>query len=111
MSKIFKRSPARIYDILGLQKKEGILQIFRVKSKAYWIKSDQNKIIISKIKEKYLKSLKKKEKTTRELAKEIGVCWKSAYRRLTELQKLNLVDKDSKGLWKTVFQAKEVIVL
>ena len=111
LSKIFNRSPVRIYDLFGFLKKEGTLQIFRVRSKAYWIKSDQNKIIISQIKEKYLKSLKRKEKTAGKLAKEIGICWKSAYRRITELQKLNLLDKDSKGLWKTVFQVKKVIVL
>ena len=58
LSKIFNRSPVRIYDLFGFLKKEGTLQIFRVRSKAYWIKSDQNKIIISQIKEKYLKSLK-----------------------------------------------------
>jgi len=111
LSKIFNRSAARIYDILNILKKEGIIQIFRVKSKTYWIKSNQNKIIISKIKEKYLKSLKKREKTTAELAKEINVNRRSAFRRLKELQKLNLVDRDSKGLWRKKSQVKKVIVL
>ncbi|MCK4366062.1 MAG: hypothetical protein KAW45_08420 [Thermoplasmatales archaeon] len=50
-------------------------------------------------------------KITPEIAKEIGVCCKSAYNRLTELQKLNLVVRDSKGEWEFVIPEKEVIVL
>ncbi len=111
LSDIFNRSPARIYDVLYLLKKEGILQIFRVGSRAYWIKSDQNKIIISQVKKRYLSLVKNSRKTTVELAKEIGVCCKSAYNRLTELQKLNLVVRDSKGEWEFVIPEKEVIVL
>jgi len=111
LSKRFNRSQARIQDILIPLKKEGIVQSFNVRSKSYWIKSDQNKIIISKIKEKYLKSLKRKEKSTAELAKEIGVCWKAAYRRLTELQKLNLVIQNLTGTWKLLSSDKEVIIL
>jgi Fe2+ or Zn2+ uptake regulation protein len=111
LSRIFKRSPARIYDILGLLKKKKIVQIFRVRSRSYWINTNQNKIIVSKIKEKYLKLLKEEEKTTGELAKEMDICRKSANNRLIELQKLNLVDKDSNSLWKIVNQEKEVIIL
>ena len=46
-----------------------------------------------------------------EIAKEIGVCWKSANRRLTELHKIDLVSKDSNGYWKVITTRKEVIVL
>lgn len=111
LSKSFKRSPARIYDILSILKKQNILQLFKVRSKSYWIKTDQNKIIISSIKDKYLKSLEKEEKTTGDLAREIGVCWKSAYNRLRELEKLCLASKNSNGLWKIITTTKEVIVL
>lgn len=111
LSKIFKRSQARVYDVLFLLKKEKKIQKFNVKSKCYWIRMDQKKIIISQIKEKYLLLLKGSGKTTGGIAKEIDVCWKAAYRRLTELQKLNLVVRDSKGMWRTVTTKKEVIVL
>jgi hypothetical protein len=111
LSKRFERTPARIQDILIPLKKEGILQDFRVRSTSYWIKTDQKKIIISKIKEKYLTSLKRKEKTTTEFAKEMGVCWKSAHRRLVELQKLNLVNIDSQGVWARTYLKEKVIVL
>ncbi len=107
----FNRSQARIQDILIPLKKENKIQVFYVKSKAYWIKNNQNKIIISKVKDNYLKSLIHKRKNTKKLAKEIGVCWKSAYRRLTELEKLNLVFKDVKGIWMIKPTKKEVIVL
>jgi len=111
ISKIFKRSPARIQDILIPLKEKGVVKNFRVKSKSYWINTNQNKIIISKIKEKYLSSLNKKGKTVSELSKEMNVCWKAAYRRLLELQKLDLVVKDTKGIWEVLDYKKEVIVL
>lgn len=111
LSKIFKRSQARIYDILHILEKEGKIQKFYVESKCYWIKAEQNKIVISKIKNKYLTTLKDNRQTTGELSKEIGVCWKAAYRRLKELQKLNLVEKDSTGNWIILYPKKEVIVL
>ncbi len=111
ISKIFKRSPARIQDILIPLKEKGTVKNFRVKSKSYWINTNQNKIIISKIKEKYLNSLNKKGKTISELSKEMNVCWKSSYRRLLELQKLDLVVKDTAGIWTVLNYKKEVVVL
>jgi len=111
LSEIFKRSQARIYDILHILEKEAKIRKFYVGSKCYWIQNEQNKIVISKIKDKYLKLLKDNRKNTAELAKEIGVCWKTAYRRLSELQKLKLVDKDSIGNWVILYPKREVIVL
>ena len=111
LSKKFKRSQARVYDILSILKNEAKVQKFNVRSKCYWIRANQNKIIISQIKKRYLSLVKNSRKTTVELSKEIGVCWKSAFRRLTELQKLNLVVRDPEGLWNFVESKKEVIVL
>jgi predicted transcriptional regulator len=111
LSKKFNRSQARIYDILSILKRDGKAQKFYVRSKVYWILKNQNKIIISHIKEKYLSLLKVGRKTTGEISKEIGVCWKAAYRRLLELQKLDLVVRDSKGMWNIVITKKEVVVL
>lgn len=60
----------------------------------------------------YVYSAKKENrKKSSELANEMGICWKSAYHRLLELQKLNLVDKDMEGNWKLLQPKKEVIVL
>ncbi len=111
ISKIFKRAPARIQDILIPLKEKGLVKNFRVKIKSYWINTNQNKIIISKIKEKYLSSLNKKGKTVSELSKEMNVCWKPSYRRLLELQKLDLVVKDTAGIWTVLDYKKEVVVL
>ena len=53
LSQIFKRSMARIQDVLMELKKQGKINDFRVGSLAYWTK-DKNLIIISKLKDKYL---------------------------------------------------------
>lgn len=111
LAKRFNRSQARVQDILIPLKKRGIVRTFRVRSKNYWISADQNVVIISDVKEKYFKLLKRGDRTTKELAKEFDVCWKSAHRRLMELQKLDIVTKNSNGLWNVIPIKKEVIVL
>jgi len=58
-----------------------------------------------------LESLNVERKNTAKLAREFGVCWKSAHRRLTELQRLNLVTRNSAGTWSPIPNKKEVIVL
>ena len=111
LAQIFNRSHARLQEILILLKNEGMLQRYKIGSKAYWIRTDQKKILISCVKQKYLDSLKKRKKKISEMAKEFGVCWKSAYHRLSELQKLQLVQQDMTGLWGYIPTLKEVIVL
>jgi transposase len=111
LAEIFNRSHARLQEILILFKKEGTLQRYKIGSNAYWIRTDQKKILISRIKQKYLCSLKKRKKKITELAKEFNICWKTAYRRLFELQKLHLVQQDDSGFWEYVPTSKEVIVL
>ncbi|MEK6864710.1 MAG: hypothetical protein AABX27_05430 [Nanoarchaeota archaeon] len=78
-------------------------------SQTYWT-GDNNIIIISKIKNSYLEILKTKSPLTSELAKEFNVCWKSANRRLTELKKLDLVDRYKNNRWH-LKEGKKVVVL
>ncbi len=111
LAKKFNRSQYRIQDILIPLKKKGALQVFRIRSKAYWIRTDQNKILISDVKRNYLKLLKKSRRTSAELAREFDVDWKSSYRRLLELQKLHLVQQDSQSIWRHIPTRKEVIIL
>ncbi|MCX6670639.1 MAG: hypothetical protein NTX92_01790 [Euryarchaeota archaeon] len=111
LAQIFNRSHARLQEILILLRNEGTLQRYKIRSDAYWIRTDQKKIIISRVKQNYLSSLKKRKKKISELAKEFNVCWKSAYRRLNELQKLQLVQQDNNRFWEYVPTTKEVIVL
>jgi len=106
----FNRTQARIQDILiELKKKKQVIN-FRVKSVDYWILTNQNRLIISKIKQKYLKKLNT-IRSTKELANAFGVCWKSAFRRLKELEKLGLVIQDKNKQWSVCPHKEKVIVL
>ncbi len=111
LAKKFNRSQYRIQDILIPLKKKGTLQVFHIRSKAFWIRTDQKKILVSQVKHKYLKLLKKRARTTAECAKEFDVWWKVAYRRLNELHKLHLVEQDTQGNWRCIPTRKEVIIL
>jgi hypothetical protein len=111
LAQMFNRSHARLQEILILLRDEGALQRYKICSEAYWIRKDQKKILISRIKQIYLSSLKKRKKKISDLAKEFNVCWKSAYHRLNELRKLQLVRQDNNGFWECIPTSKEVIVL
>jgi predicted transcriptional regulator len=110
LAKKFKRSKARINRILLKLKKERKVLNYRVKSKSYWIREDQNLIIISKRKERILKFLKA-PKLTSEIAKNFDINWKAASRRLKELKKLNLVTKDNNGYWRKNECEKKLIAI
>lgn len=107
----FNRSKARIQEILIDLKKEKKINNFRAGSISYWIRNDQNIIIISKLKKKYLKCLAKSNKTTKEIANYFNVNDKSSFRRLKELGKLGLVQRNKDKTWKIIKPTKEVVVL
>jgi predicted transcriptional regulator len=64
--------------------------------------------VVSKVKSSLLAILDK-AKTTAEVAKSAGKSWKSVYRRLNELEKLNLVKRDGK-LWRRTPTEKKIVV-
>ena len=107
----YNRSQARIYDVLDLLKKDGKIINFRVKSKDYWIKKNQNILILSKIKQNYLKFLTNSEKNTQEFAKFFNVNWKSSFRRLKELEKLQIVKRNKDKTWRLLSMNKKVIII
>ncbi|MFH1276494.1 MAG: hypothetical protein ABIH82_05265 [Candidatus Woesearchaeota archaeon] len=107
----FNRSKARIQDVLIDLKKEGKINNFRVRSASYWIRNDQNIIIISKLKKKYLDFLAKSYKTTKEIANYFKVNNKSSFRRLKELEKLSLVQRNKDKTWKIIEVTKEVLTI
>ncbi len=109
LSTIFKRSFARIQDVLILLKKEGKIKNFRIGSIDYWT-NNKKLILISYKKGRYL-SLLDKPKLTSEFAKEFKVDWKSSFRRLNELKKLKLVRQNSNGKWLKLQNKKKTIVL
>ncbi|MBD3248754.1 hypothetical protein GF336_01795 [Candidatus Woesearchaeota archaeon] len=106
----FERSAARVYDVLSLLKKANKIINYRVNSKDYWIRKDQNIIIVSKLKYEYLKLLRDSNKNTKYFSKHFNVCWKYSFRRLKELEKLRLVKRDKDKFWRLLEVDKKVIV-
>lgn len=109
LAKNMNRSHARVSEVLVDLKKEGKIINYRVGSIDYWT-NNNNLIIISKIKKEYLSFLTKERKTY-EFAKHFNVDWKSSFRRLTELKKLNLVKMEENGIWKKTPTEKKIIVI
>ncbi len=109
LSKTFNRSQARLCDVLMELKEEQKINNFIVISKSYWIRNDQNIVIISSVKQNYLKLLENYNKTSY-FAREMQVCWKSAHRRLNELQRLGLVSFEN-GKWVKLSTEKKIVVL
>ncbi|MBS3104853.1 winged helix-turn-helix transcriptional regulator [Candidatus Woesearchaeota archaeon] len=107
----FNRTEARLQDVLIDLKEKGIINNFRSGSKSYWIRRDQHIIIISKLKLSYLNYLVDSNKSTMEIAKYFNVDFKSSFRRLKELEKLDLVKRNSDKKWKRLNSHKKVIVL
>ncbi len=108
LSNSLNRTPARIFDVLSELKTENLVKYFKVGSKSYWIRIDQQIIIISSLKQKYLNLLTNYSKTA-DFAKNFDVCWKSAYHRLIELQKLGLVSYEN-GKWMKVSTEQKVVI-
>jgi len=106
----FNRSKARIVEILIALKKEKKINNFRVKSQDYWVRNDQQVIIISKLKEKYLKLLEKYNKT-QQFANYFDVDHRSAYKRLKELEELGLVKRNINKEWRRIKIEKEIITI
>ena len=109
LMKINNRSFARIQDVLIDLKKQGKIKNFRVGSLDYWT-NNLDLIIISKIKKEYLDYLDEARKTS-EFAKKFKVDFKSSSRRLNELQKLNLVDRDKEKRWRKTSLNKEILII
>jgi predicted transcriptional regulator len=107
LADIFNRSQARICDVLMELKKENKIKNFRIGSKDYW--TNQNIAIVSKIKAKYLQLLTEGFTKTSEFAKKLAVDWKSANRRLKELEKLRLVRFDVNG-WRAIAKTNVVVI-
>lgn len=109
LSEKFKRSFARIQDIVIMLKKEEKINNFRSGSMDYWT-NNKELIIISKLKEKYLLFLGEPRKVS-EIAKEFKVGWQSSSKRLNELKKLDLVEVDKNKKWKKKTTIKSIKVI
>jgi len=109
LAEIFKRSQTRITGELSNLKKQNKIKNFRVRSKTYWIRLDRNIIIISKRKQEFLDFLII-PRYTFEIANYLNINWKAAFRRLKELEKLNLV-KFEDDLWHKIKTTEEVKII
>ncbi len=109
LAEIFKRTPARIQDIIIELKKQGKINNFRVRSVDYWTKN-KGLVIISRLKNDYLLFLDMPKQTS-EFAKHFKVNWKSSFRRLEELKNLNLTRREPDGRWIRIATDKEILVI
>jgi len=110
LSKKSDRSIARIQDIVIQLKKDGKIKDFRVESTNYWIRSDQNMIIISNTKKKYLDLLGAEALSIKKISSHFEVRLRSSYKILKRLEQLRLIKKDNHK-WRKVHTNKKVIVL
>lgn len=110
LAELFGRSIARVQESLKALKDRGKVQNFKIGSNAFWIRSDQNTIMISDVKTRYLNLLKMyKTPSTVALARGMRVEFKSAYRRLKELEKLGLVRRNPAKKWELCTINKRII--
>lgn len=108
LAKIFSRSSARVYDILSELKKRGVIYNFRVGSVDYWVTG--NVIIISKKKKAYLNYISV-PRLTSNCASFFKVTFKSAAKRLEELEKLGLAERLPTKQWKAINTEKKLFVV
>ena len=104
---ILNRSQARICDVLMELKKEKKAKDFRVRSKNYWVNNDI--IVISKVKAKYLNLLKDNFRQTSDFSNKLKVNWNCSLRRLRELERLGLVKSINHG-WQIINREGEIYV-
>lgn len=110
LAKIFNRSSARLTQTLVKLKRENKIINYRVRSRNYWLRKDQNLIVISKRKEQFLECLNK-PRMTFHVANILNINWKAASKRLKELEKLNLVSQNNRGYWSKKKCKKKIMVL
>ena len=112
LAEMFNRSMSHVQERLKMLKDENKVQNFKIRSKVFWIRTDQNVILLSSLKREYLRLLKKNIKlTTAFIAKKLNVGYISAYRRLKELEKLKLVKIGSNGKWELCIINKRIQTL
>lgn len=110
LAKIFDRSQARLCDVLMELKKDGKATNYKASGKTYWIRDDQNAVIISEVKKNYLDLLNDQYLKVGEISEHFSVVNSSAYKNLHRLQDMGLIKKKDHE-WTTKETEKQVIVL
>ena len=106
----YKRSPGRITEILSEFKKNGIIKKFRAQSVDYWVISQSPIVVISRIKKRCLAELNNDPKSVSELSKSMNRSQRAIGKRLSEMQKLGLVERDKFNKWTCTPNISRIIV-
>jgi len=110
LAELFDRSQARLCDVLMELKKEEKATNYKAGGPTYWIRDDQNAVIISEVKNEYLDLLKDQRLKVGEISEHFSVVKSSAYKNLHRLQDMGLIKKKDHE-WTTTGTEKQVIVL
>jgi predicted transcriptional regulator len=102
------RSDSRVIHELTKLRRENEVEMFKVRSRYYWTKRGQQRIVISREKHKILKVLATPKRRP-EIARAVKLSHGSVSKRLTELIRLGLVEKVNSN-WRRIEVAKRVIV-
>jgi transposase len=92
-AELFDRSQARACDVLMELKKDGKATNYTAGGQTYWIRDDQNVVIISKVKSNYLDLLENQYLKVGQISDHFSVVKSSAYKNLHSLQELGLIKK------------------
>ena len=106
----FDRSQARLCDVLMELKKEGKIQDFKSGSFSYWIRKDENSVIISQKKKEYLELLDSNPLKVGKISDYFCVSKNTAYKHLKRLREMGLIEKED-NRWMKSRSDGEVIVL
>lgn len=102
-----ERSTSRIYQALLLLRLEGRLQMYRVHSRYYWVRSDANTIVILPEKQQILRLLGKPARIN-EIAEALSRRERSVSKRLHELENLALAAREN-SKWTRLHTKRKVI--
>ena len=110
LAEVFDRSQARLCDVLMKLKKEGKITNYEAGSQTYWLRDDQNSVIILEVKSNYVELLDNQYLKVGQTSEHFSVPNSSAYKNLHRLQELGLIKKKEHE-WKTIETEKQVIIL
>ena len=102
------RSESRVCHTLTQLRRDGQVEMFKVRSSYYWIRTDQDRVVISTEKFRLLNMLTRPQRVS-ELARIVQRTHKAVARRLTEMSRLGLVEERNNN-WCRIEGKKRVIV-
>ncbi len=108
VAKSIERGDARAYQVLSDLRRREQIEVYKVRSTYYWIRTDQRSVVISLEKSRILDVLIVPRRPY-EISVMLSRDQKTIARRLTEMARLGLVEKVNSN-WRKVQGEKRVIV-